>query len=79
MFIPDFVEIIKPLQKIIKKRVEFRWTSVKKKTFKKIKATIVFSPTLHNPYFSKDFSLYTVASDHSLDLVIMHNDKKGGE
>jgi hypothetical protein len=43
-FVPDFVEIVKPLQQMIKKDVQFKWTSVEKEAFENIKATIVAAP-----------------------------------
>jgi hypothetical protein len=42
-FVPDFVEIVKPLQQMIKKDIQFKWTSVEKEAFEKIKASIVAS------------------------------------
>jgi hypothetical protein len=45
-FIPYFVEIVKPLQRMIKKDVQFKWKPVDKEAFKNIKATIVAAPYL---------------------------------
>jgi hypothetical protein len=39
-FIPDFVEIVKPLQKMIKKDVQFKWTPLEKEAFENIKIAI---------------------------------------
>jgi hypothetical protein len=39
-FIPDFVETIKPLQKMIKKDSEFKWNKEEKESFEKIKTVI---------------------------------------
>lgn len=36
-FVSNFVEIFKPLQKIIKKDIEFKWTPLKKEYFEKVK------------------------------------------
>jgi len=44
-FIPYFDEIMKPLQQMIKKYVQFKWTFVEKEAFKNIKATIVIAPS----------------------------------
>jgi hypothetical protein len=66
-FIPNFVEIIKPLQKIFRKDVDFK---VEKEAFNKIKTVISQAPVLHNPNFSKNFFLYTFASDQYLAILL---------
>ena len=45
-FISDFVEIVKPLQEMIKKDSNFKWTKERKESFDKIKEAITESPTL---------------------------------
>jgi hypothetical protein len=39
-FTPDFDETIKPLQKMIRKDVEFRWDDERKRAFSNIKTAI---------------------------------------
>ena len=43
-FISDFVEIIKPLQEMIKKDSNFKWTKERKEAFDKIKEAIAELP-----------------------------------
>jgi hypothetical protein len=45
-FVPYFVDIVKPLQRMIKKDIQFKWTPVEKEAFKNIKASIVVAPSL---------------------------------
>jgi hypothetical protein len=78
-FVPDFAEIVKPLQRMIKKDVQFKWTPLEKEVFKNIKASIATAPSLRSPYFSKDFLLYTFTSDHSLAAVLMQKEEQGDE
>jgi hypothetical protein len=52
---------------------------LEKEVFKNIKAIIATAPSLHSPYFSKDFLLYTFASDHSLAVVIVQKDEQRDE
>jgi hypothetical protein len=77
--VDDFVEIVKPLHKILKKEIESKMTLVHKEAFKNVKSSIVVAPTLHNPYFNKDFSLYTFVSDHFLVAVLTEKDEQGNE
>jgi hypothetical protein len=45
-FTPDFVETIKPLQKMIRKDVEFKWDDEHKSSFSNIKTAISQAPML---------------------------------
>ena len=69
-FIPGFTEIVRPLQKMIKKDAEFKWSVEEKKSFHDILKAISEAPTLTSPDFSKPFILYTFASDSSYDVVL---------
>jgi hypothetical protein len=77
--VANFVDIVKPLQNMIKKDTYFKWTYVEKEVFKKFKDTIVVVSTLHNPEFSKHLSLYTFAFDHSLATMLTQKDVQGDE
>ena len=65
-FISDFAEIVKPLQDMIKKDFNFKWTKDRREAFDKIKEAISEAPTLRIPDFDNEFILYTFASDHSI-------------
>jgi hypothetical protein len=64
------LETIKPLQKMIRKDVDFKWDDEQKKDFNNIKTAISQSPVLRSPDFNKYFFLYTFASDQSLAAVL---------
>jgi hypothetical protein len=76
-FVLDFVEIMKPLQRMIKKYVQFKWTPIEKEEFENIKATIANALSLRILDFSKYFLLYTFVSDHSLVEVLTQKDEQG--
>ena len=44
-FVPDFAQMVKPLQQMVKQSVQFKWTNVEKNAFSKIKS-IYYSCTL---------------------------------
>ena len=69
-FISDFVEIVKPLQEMIKKDSNFKWTKERKEAFEKIKEAIVEAPTLRSPNFDNEFILYTFAFDLSIVAML---------
>ena len=78
-FVPDFPQIVKPLQQMVKQSVQFKWTEVDKNAFKKIKTGISHAPSLKSPDFDKDFILYTFASDDSLAVVLTQKEDGGDE
>ena len=69
-FIFDFREIVKPLQEMIKKDSNFKWTKERKEAFDRIKEDIVEAPTLRSPNFDNKFILYTFPSDHSIVAML---------
>eukprot|EP00253_Pinus_taeda_P031663 PITA_31663 len=69
-FVPDFSQIILPLQIMIKKNSVFKWGSAEKEAFELIKQSIINSPALNTPNFSNHFTLYTIASDFSYAAVL---------
>ena len=75
--VPDFTDIVKPLQRMIKKDVHFKWTPLEKGVFQDIKYAIVSAPSLRSPYFSRYFVLYTFTSEHSLAAILMQKEEKG--
>ena len=70
-FVPDFAQIVKPLQQMVKQSVQFKWTDVEKNAFNKIKTSITHAPSLKSLNFKKYFILYTFASNDSLAVVLM--------
>ena len=77
-FISDFAEIVKPLQEMIKKDFNFKWTRERREAFENIKEAIVEAPTLRSPNFDNKFILYTFASDHSI-VVVLTQKNEGDE
>jgi hypothetical protein len=69
-FTLDFAEMIKPLQKMICKDVEFKWDDERKRAFNDIKTAISQALVLRSPIFSKHFFLYTFTFDQSLAAVL---------
>ena len=78
-FISDFTEIVKPLQEMINKYFNFKWTKERREAFEKIKESIADAPTLRSPNFEKEFILYTFASNHSIATVLTQKDEVGEE
>eukprot|EP00253_Pinus_taeda_P009102 PITA_09102 len=69
-FIPDFSQIILPLQTMIKKNSVFKWGVPGKEAFELIQKSIINAPALNTPNFSNHFTLYTIASNSSYVAVL---------
>ena len=78
-FVPNFAQIVKPLQQIVKQSVQFKWTDLEKGAINKIKTSIAHAPSLKSPNFEKDFILYTFASNNSLAAVLTQKEEGGDE
>ena len=69
IFISDFAEIVKPLQEIIKKDFNFKWTKERREAFEEIKEAITKAPTLLLN-FDNEFILYTFSLNHSITTML---------
>ena len=69
-FVPIFSQVVKPLQFLVKKDVPFKWSDEKKNAFTEIRKAIAEACTLMSPDFSKDFILYTFATQFSYVTVL---------
>ena len=78
-FVPDFAQIVKPLEQMVKQSVQFKWTDIEKGAFNNIKTTIAYAPSLKSPDFEKDFILYTFSYDNSLAVVLTQKEERGDE
>jgi hypothetical protein len=78
-FVPSFSEMVRPLQNLIKKDVQYHWGLQESQAFDSIKNTIVGAPSLISPDFSRDFTLYMFASDRSYATVITQRNDENNE
>ena len=69
-FVPNFAQVVKPLQFLVKKDVPFKWSDEHKNAFTEIWTAIVEAPALMTLDFSKYFIFYTFASDFSYAVVL---------
>ena len=72
-------EIIRPLQKMIKKNAIFNWGQTEKESFQKILEAISEAPSFLSPDFNKDLILYTFASKISYAVVLTQINQQNNE
>ena len=78
-FIPNLAKLMKPLQKLLKKDAKFEWTDEGKDAFKSIKDAISRSPVLTSPDYSKEFQIFSFASEDTIAGVLLQKNKEGQE
>jgi hypothetical protein len=78
-FVPCFLEMVRPLQNLIKKDVQYHWGYLESQAFDSIKKAIIDAPSLMSLDFSKDFTLYTFASDRSYATVLTQKNAENNE
>ena len=59
--IPNLTELMKLMQKLLKKDTKFEWTNEGREAFKCLKDSISKSPALISPDYSKDFLIFSFA------------------
>ena len=72
IFVPNFAQILRPLQDLVKKYVQFKWFDIQRDAFSKIWKSITEAPALMSPDFDKEFILYTFSTDFSYVVVLTH-------
>jgi hypothetical protein len=78
-FIPNFAEIVKLITDMLRKKSEVKWTAEAKASFAHINKVISEAPVLASPYYLKDFLIFSFASEQTLVVVLLQNNKEGFE
>ncbi len=79
-FIPSFATVSAPLNRLTKKGVSMSsWNSVCEEAFNVLKHSLVTAPILQSPDFTREFVVYTDASDYGLGCVLAQHDAEGRE
>lgn len=69
-FIKNFSSLSKPLTSLLKKDVNFVWSSKQQDSFEKLKSALCLEPVLQYPDFTKTFYLTTDASNFAIGSVL---------
>lgn len=70
-FIPNFSYIVKPIHNLLKTNQSFIWDEQANASFLKIKYVLSFAPVLATPDFSRDFIVYTNATEEAISTILM--------
>ena len=64
---------------MLKKEVGVKWTIEAKKSFELIKRALTETPVLISPDFTKDFYIFSFASEHTIAAVLLQKNAAGKE
>jgi hypothetical protein len=70
-YTPNFAEIVKPITDMLKKGHDLIWSEEAKQAFENIKQALSHSPILASPDYSRDFQIFSFASDHTIACVLL--------
>ena len=69
-FIPQYADIARPLNALMRKDTEFKWTDICQRSFDLLKAMVFEEPILVYPDPSKPYVLFTDASKYAWSRVL---------
>ena len=69
-FVPNFADIAKPLNNLLRKNITFEWNREHQQSFLTLKNYLLSPKILQYPDFSKDFILTTDASDVACGAIL---------
>jgi hypothetical protein len=78
-FVPNFVEIIRPITNMLKKYVDIKWSQEAKSSFQRIKKALVEAPVLVSPDYSKEFLIFSFSSEETIVVVLLQKNEEGHE
>jgi hypothetical protein len=78
-FVPNFVVLFKLIHNLLKQDRSFSWTYYVENDFVEINKAISSVPVLAKPYFEKEFTIYTNATEEAVSTILMQCDDQGNE
>jgi hypothetical protein len=74
-FVSIFAEILKPITNMLKKYVDIKWSLEEKSSFQTIKQALVKAPILDTPNYTKDFFIFSFASDECCRKICLRTSR----
>src|ERR1051325_10896018 len=78
-FVKNFSKTVKPLNKLLKKNIKYKWTQEQQKALDTLKQKLIDYPILIQPDFEKPFILAVDASGYALGAVLSQLNEEGNE
>ena len=71
-FVPNFADLAKPMNRLLKKEIPFEWTEACEEAFQKLKVLLTLPALLIHPEIGGHFHLLTDASDAACGAAVCH-------
>ena len=78
-FITNFAEVVKYVNNMLKKDINFKWSIEAKQSFSDIKRDLSEALVLVSPNFDKDFMIFLFASEHTIARVLLQKNEQNEE
>ena len=78
-FIPNLAEILRNITNMLNKEQGVKWTLEANKSFELVKQALTKTPVLISPDFSKDFYIFSFASEHTIAAILLQKNPQGQE
>ena len=72
-------ELLRNITNMLKKEQGVKWTLEAKKSFELVKQALTKKPVLISPDFSKDFYIFSFASEHTIAAILLQKNPQGQE
>ena len=76
-FVSNFAKLVKHIIAMLRKGHEIKWTAESRGYFAQIKKALTEAPVLISPDYSKDFLIFSFASDDSIAAVLLQRNDQG--
>ena len=71
IFIPNLAELLRNITNMLEKDTKIKWNTEAKQSFEKLKHVLTQVPVLISPNYTKDFYLFSFASEHTIAMVLL--------
>ena len=75
----NFVEVSRPISRMLKKGSEIKWEGEPSIAFQKIKQAIKDAPIFRAPNYDKPMHIFSFASFHTVAVVLLQKNEEGYE
>ena len=75
----NYADLVRPLSQLLRKNVQWDWTTTEQTAFDAVKRSIQEAPILALPAFEKSFSVVCDASDFAIGCALLQQDNDGIE
>jgi hypothetical protein len=72
-------ELLRNITNMLKKDAKIKWDPESRQSFEQVKRALTEAPVLISPDFTKDFYLFSFASEHTIAVVLLQKNSEGYE